>query len=105
MGSNKEKLAAAVVTINLFFVAVAVMELAYLLWSTWKDRNLFIDLEFCCVYLLRKRKRIRKLMKKIRENISDEIFYLHDDFGEKRLSRRKLEEMYVNVIIQEGKYL
>ncbi|CAB4035655.1 Hypothetical predicted protein [Paramuricea clavata] len=103
MGSNKEKLAATVVTIDLFFGVVAFMELAYLLWSTWKDRNLFIDLEFCCVYLLRKRKRIRKLMKKIRENISDEIFYLHDDFGEKRLSRRKLEEMYVNVIIQEGR--
>jgi hypothetical protein len=42
-------------------------------------------------------------MKKIRENIPDEIFYLYDDFGEKRLSRRKLEEMYVNVIIQEGR--
>ena len=103
MGSNKEKLAAAVVTINLLFGVVAFMELAYLLWSTWKDRNFRTDLEFCCVYLLRKRKRIRKLMKKIRENISDETFYLHDDFGEKRLSRRKLEEMYVNVIIQEGR--
>jgi hypothetical protein len=28
---------------------------------------------------------------------------LHDDFGEVDLSRRKLEEIYVNVIIQEGR--
>jgi hypothetical protein len=103
VGSNKEKVATAAVTFNFFFAAVAFIELAYLFWSTYIDRNLFTDLEFCSVYLLRKRKRIRKLMKKIRENIPNEIFYLHDDFGEKRLSRRKLEEMYVNVIIQEGR--
>ena len=103
MGSKKETVAVTVVTINFLIIIVACMELAYLLWSTWKDDNLLTDLEFCSVYLLRKRKRIRKLMKKIRENISDEIFSLHDDFGEKDLSRRKLEEMYVNVIIQEGR--
>jgi hypothetical protein len=103
MGSKKEKVAVTVVTINFLIVIVACMELAHLLWSTWKDDNLLTDLEFCSVYLLRKRKRIRKLMKKIRENISDEIFSLHDDFGDKRLSRRKLEEIYVNVVIQEGR--
>jgi hypothetical protein len=103
MGSNKEKVVAAVVAINFLIGSVAFMELAYLLWSTWKDRNLFTDVEFCCVYLLKKRRRIRKFMKKIRENISDEIFYLHDDFGEKQFSRRKLNEMYVNVIILEGR--
>ena len=102
-GNKIEKAAIAVVTINSFLGTVAFMELAYLLWSTWKDPNLFTDLEFCCVYLLRKRRIIRKLIKKVRENISSEIFYLHDDFGEKRLSRRKLEEIYVNVIIQEGR--
>ena len=42
-------------------------------------------------------------MKTIRENISDYLFYLHDDFGEKRLSRRELKEMYVNVIILGGR--
>ncbi len=102
-GNKIEKAAIAVVSINSFFGTVAFMELAYLLWSTWNDTNLFTDLEFCCVYLLRKRKRIRKLIKKVREKIPNEIFYLHDDFGEKRLSRRKLEEIYVNVIIQEGR--
>ena len=54
-GNKIEKAAIAVVTINSLFGTVAFMELAYLLWSTWKDPNLFTDLEFCCVYLLRKR--------------------------------------------------
>ena len=103
MGNKIEQIGAAVVTINFLFSTVAFVELAYLLLSTWKDSSLFTDLEFCCVYLLRKRKRIRKLIKTVREKISNEIFYLHDDFGEKRLSRRKLEEVYVNVIIQEGR--
>ena len=103
VGSKKEILADAVVTINFLTGTLAFMEFVYLLWSSWKDHNLFNDLEFCSVYLLRKRKRIRKLIKKIREEISDDIFCLHDDFGAKRLSRRKLEEMYINVIIQEGR--
>ena len=103
MGNKIEQVGTAVVTINFLFSTVAFVELAYLVWSSWKDDNLLTDLEFCCVYLLRKRKRIRKLFKKIREKIPPEIFYLHDDFGEKRMSRRKLEEMYINVIIQQGR--
>ena len=103
MGRKNEKLTATVVTVNFVYGIVALTEFTYLLWSAWKDHTLCTDMEFCCVYLLRKRKRIRKLIKKIRENISSDIFYLHDDFGDQRLSRRKLEEMYVNVIITEGR--
>ena len=103
MGSKNEKLVSTVVTANILFGTATFMELAYLLRSTWNDRSLCNDMEFCCVYLLRKRKRIRKVINKIRENIPDEFFRLYDDFGEKDLSRRKLEEIYVNVIIQEGR--
>jgi adenylate kinase len=103
MGSKMEKLVSTVVTANIVFGTATFMELAYLMWSTWKDRSLCTDMEFCCVYVLRKRKRIRKLIKKIRESIPDEFFRLHDEFGEEDLSRRKLEEIYVNVIIQEGR--
>ena len=103
VGTKIEKLTTTVITINFFYGSAALTEFVYLLWSAWKDRSLSTDMEFCCVYLLRKRKRIRKLIKKIRENVSNDIFYLHDDFGEKCLSRRKLEKMYVNVIIQEGR--
>jgi GTPase SAR1 family protein len=103
MSSKNEKVVETVITINFLFGTEAFIELAYLLWSTWKDRSLLADVEFCCVYLLRKRKRIRKIIKNIREKAVDDTFYLHDDFGEKHLSRRKLEEIYINVIIQEGR--
>jgi GTPase SAR1 family protein len=103
MSSKNEKVVATVITINFLFGTEAFIELAYLLWSTWKDRSLLADVEFCCVYLLRKRKRIGKVIKNIREKAVDDTFYLHDDFGEKHLSRRKLEEIYINVIIQEGR--
>ena len=103
MGSKNEKVAATVIAINFLFGTEAFIELAYLLWSAWKDRTLLADVEFCCVYLLKKRKRIRKVIKNIREKAFDNTFYLHDDFGEKHLSRRKLEEIYINVIIQEGR--
>ena len=39
----------------------------------------------------------------IRENQSENLISMLDDFGGKRLSRRKLEEIYVNVIIQDGR--
>ena len=103
MGKKKEIIALIVATINFLFVIMAFMELSYLLWSSWKDDNLLFDLEFCCVYILGKRKRIQELMREIRGKISDDVFYLHDDFGEKRLSRRKLEEMYINALILEGR--
>lgn len=103
MGSEFEKLVATVVTVNFFYGTAAFTELVNLLWSAWKDRSLCTDIEFCCVYLLRKRKRIRKFMKKIRDAMSTDIFYLRDDFGEGHRSRRNVEEMYVNVIIQEGR--
>ena len=103
MGSKNEKISATVITMNLLFGIEAFIELAYLLRSSWKDCTFVSDREFCCVYLLRRRERIKKIMNKIRENVSDEVFYLHDDFGEKALSRRKLNEIYINVIVQEGR--
>ena len=103
MSNKNEKISATVITINILFATEAFIELTYLLWSSWKDRTFVSDREFCRVYLLRKRERIRKIMNKIMKHVSDEAFYLLDDFGEKALSRRKLNEIYINVIIQEGR--
>jgi GTPase SAR1 family protein len=103
MGKKNEKVSATVITINVLFSTEAFIELAFLLWSTCKDHSLMADMEFCCVYLLRKRNRITKLMKNVRKNVSHALFYLHEDFGEQRLTRRKLEEIYINLTIQEGR--
>ena len=103
MGSKKENVGSTVVIVNFLIVVVAFAELVYLLWSTRKDPYLSTDIEFCCVYVLRKRKTIRKMVKRIKENISDEVFVLFDDFGEERRSRRKLKDIYINLIMQEGR--
>ena len=102
-GGKNEMLVAISIIVNFLFGTVALTRLACLMWSTWNDRDLCTDFEFCCVYLLGKREGNRELIKNIRKNISKDICYLYDDFGEERLSRRKLEEIYVNVIIQEGR--
>ena len=102
MGSNNKGLAVAVVTVNCIIGTVAFVELVYLLCLARKNHNLLTDREFCRVYL-RKRKRIRKLLRIIRENIPEHLLQVYDDFGGKRLSRRELKKMYVNVIIQEGR--
>ena len=102
MGSNNKGLAVAVVTVNCIIGTVAFVELVYLLCLARKNHNLLTDREFCRVYL-RKRKRIRKLLRIIKENIPEHLLQVYDDFGEKRLSRRELKKMYVNVIIQEGR--
>ena len=102
MGSNNKGLAMAVVTVNCIIGTLAFVELVYLLCVARKNHNLLTDREFCRVYL-RKRKRIRKLLRIIRENIPEHLLQVYDDFGEKRLSHRELKKMYVNVIIQEGR--
>ena len=102
MGSKNEILAVAVVTVNFVVGTVAFVELVHLLWSAWKDHKLLTDREFCRVYL-RKRKRIRKLLRIIRQNIPKHLLQVYDDFGGKRLSHIELKKMYVNVIIQEGR--
>ena len=102
MASNNKGLAVAVATVNYIIGTVAFVELVYLLHSAWKDHNLLTDREFCCTYL-RKRKPIRKLLEVMRKKIPKHLLQMYDDFGGKRLSFRKLEEIYINVIIQEGR--
>ena len=103
MGSKIETLAVAVVTTNFLTSTVAFIEVAYLLCLSWKNHDLRTDLEFCCCYILRKRKGIRKLIRKIRKKISVDILELRDDFGGEILLSRNLEEIYINVIILEGR--
>ena len=102
MSSKNEILATTVVTVNFVVGTVAFVELVYLLCSAWKNRNLLTDLEFCRVYL-RKHKTIRELQRIIMKKIPKHLLQVHDDFGGKDLSIRKLKDMYINVIIQEGR--
>ena len=103
-GQKSRKLFAAVAIWNVFFVVLpAVLELIYFAWVTFNDRSFVTEQEFCTVYLLRKRKRIRKWVNKIRASFSPNLFQVKHDFGGIDISRRGLDEIYVNVIIKEGR--
>ena len=99
VGTKKGLIASTVVLVNCLFVVLALAELIYLLWSAWKDPNLSTDIEFCCVYILGKRGRIGELLKRIKKDVSDEVFNLSVNSREKR----KLKDIYINVIMQEGR--
>ena len=103
MGDESRDVAIAFIVVSFVFDAIAFIEFVYLLWRACIDRSFSTDIEFCCVYLLRKRKSIRELITDIRRNISHHTFDLNDDFGGKRRSCRRLEDVYVDVIIQEGR--
>ena len=103
-GEKSTILFAAVAIWNVFFVVLpAVLELIYFAWVALNDRSFVTEQEFCAVYLLRKRKRIRKLVNKVRASLSPNLFKVNDDFGGIDISRRGLDEIYVNVIVNEGK--
>ena len=102
-GERSQTLVHAVATINVFVVTLACVELGYILWCVCSDRSFITDQEFCTVYLLRRRKRIRKFVNNARRkfNLQDEL-QVEDDFGGTNISTRPIEDIYVNVIIQEG---
>ena len=105
--SGKSKtLVYIVATVDVCLVTLAFLELGYIAWLAFNDRDFMADQEFCTVYLLRKRKRIRKLVNKVRERFNsddEEVFQLKDDFGGTQISMRPLDDIYVDVVIQEGR--
>ncbi len=97
-GANSKTLVHFVATVDVIIVTLALLELGYIAWLVFNDRDFMTDQEFCTVYLLRKRKRVRKVVNKIRERVRSEVFLLPDNFGG---SPRSLEDIYVHVVIQE----
>ena len=106
IGRKSKTLVYIVATVDVCLVTLSFLELGYIVWLAINDRDFMTDQEFCTVYLLRKRKRIRKLVNKVRDRFDpddEEVFQLKDDFGGPEISLRPLEDIYVNVVIQEGR--
>ncbi|XP_028416259.1 protein NLRC5-like [Dendronephthya gigantea] len=101
--SRSKTIVITVAIADVVLVILTFLELGYLAWIIYNDRDLMSDREFCTVYLLRKRKRIRKFVNKVRERFSEETFQLNDDFGDLANSFRNFKDIYVNVVIQEGR--
>ena len=106
VGGKSKKLVHVVAIVDCVVVALTFVELGYIAWLAINDRNFITDQAFCTVYLLRKHKRIRKVVNKFRGRFNPddlELFQMKDDFGEADISLRPLCDIYVNVIIQEGR--
>ena len=98
VGRKSKSLINIVASVDVVVVALTCVELGYIAWLTFSDRNFITDQEFCTVYLLRKRKRIRKMVNNVRERFNpddQEVFQLKDDFGDTEISLRSLKDIYV----------
>ena len=103
-GKESRNLVIAVATWNVFLVVLpTVLELIYIARATFQDRNFITDQEFSTVYILRKRKRTRKFVNKVRATFGQDLFEVQNDFSGIDISRSGLDEMYVHVIVKEGR--
>ena len=101
-GERSQALVVVVAAIDISVVIMTCLELGYIAWCVYRDRDFMTDQEFCTVYLLRKRKRIRKFVNKARRRFNPGKLGIKDDFGGPKISLRPIEDIYVNVMIQEG---
>ena len=103
LGSKSISLARTVWTVDIIFSLVTLVEVVYLVWRYFKDKYFARDIVFCCVYLLGKRKTIRKIINSYKKKLANnqEVFKLDN------LSFQKgtIDEMYVKLIIQTGRQI
>ncbi|XP_028391955.1 protein NLRC5-like [Dendronephthya gigantea] len=133
MGGKKQQVVVGFITINFLVDAVTLVEIVYLLWSAWKRPTFKTDQEFIGVYLEKKHaeatpntskpyssyspnqelnQEIHEITQEansnspnhevhemIQKNKSKHLFTMNDVLGEKQ----KLDEIYINVIIQDGR--
>ena len=71
-GSKSATLAKAVWIVDVIFSLITLLEAVYLVWRNCKDKHFAHDLEFCSVYLLGKRKTIRKIKHNYRKKLAND---------------------------------
>ena len=101
LGSKSISFARAVRIVDIIFSLVTLVEAVYLVWRNCKDKYFARDIVFCSVYLLGKRKTIRKIINNYRKKLANdqEVFKL-DVLS---LQKGTLDEMYIKLIIQTGR--
>ena len=117
IGRKSKTLVYIVATVDVCLVTLSFLELGHITWLAFNDRDFMNDETFCTVYLLRKRSRKsvnqvsgfildEGFFNKIRERFNSEgVLELMDDFGASEYSRRSVEDIYVDVVIQEEREL
>ncbi|XP_046842539.1 NACHT, LRR and PYD domains-containing protein 3-like [Xenia sp. Carnegie-2017] len=100
-GRKSEILIKIVAYFDVIVLILTALELCYLAYVGCTDSFFLTDREFCTVYLLRKRERFRKWLRKIKYNFyTYKLFEVYDDYGDNQKIWRKLDDIYVNIIMQ-----
>ncbi|XP_046842658.1 NACHT, LRR and PYD domains-containing protein 12-like [Xenia sp. Carnegie-2017] len=101
-GDKSELLIQTVASVDVIIMMLTTLELCWLTYLAIDDKFFTTDREFCSVYLLQKHERFRKWLAKIKKNFDSRntLFEIHDDFGDKEMCWKNLDDIYVNVIIQ-----
>ena len=108
LGSKNSSLAKAVWILDIIFSLISVAETVHLVWKKWIKKDYPNDIEFCRVYLLRKRK-TSKIKELISERIEEIISNYKNGLENTKLFKiqcglnETLDEMYVKLIIQPGR--
>ena len=108
LGSKNSSLAKAIWILDIIFSLVSVAETVHLVWKKWIKKDYPNDIEFCRVYLLRKRKTC-KIKELISERIEEIISNYKNGLENTKLFKiqyglnETLDEMYVKLIIQPGR--
>ena len=98
----------AIWILDIIFSLVSVAETVHLVWKKWIKKDYPNDIEFCRVYLLRKRKTC-KIKELISERIEEIISNYKNGLENTKLFKiqyglnETLDEMYVKLIIQTGR--
>ena len=108
LGSKNSSLAKAIWILDIIFSLVSVAETVHVVWNKWIKKDYPNDIEFCRVYLLRKRKTC-KIKELISERIEEIISNYKNGLENTKLFKiqyglnETLDEMYVKLIIQPGR--
>ncbi|XP_046841872.1 NACHT, LRR and PYD domains-containing protein 12-like [Xenia sp. Carnegie-2017] len=108
-GDKSEYVIKAVLSFDFIVITLTILELCYLTYKTWTDNSFKREDKFCTVYLNfvpRRTKECGKLLEEIKNNFdTNEVFEIHDDFGNETKEWRNLNDIYINVLMQEDRQL
>ncbi|XP_046842714.1 NACHT, LRR and PYD domains-containing protein 3-like [Xenia sp. Carnegie-2017] len=117
---KSEILIKAVLSVDFIVITLTILELCYLTYKAWVDKSFKKEEKFSTVYLnfvplqkddcanplKGKKEEFGKHLEEIKNNFkTDELFEIHDDFGNEMKEWRNLDDIYINVLMQAERQL
>ncbi|XP_046841840.1 NACHT, LRR and PYD domains-containing protein 3-like [Xenia sp. Carnegie-2017] len=100
-GDESETIFCIVATVDVVVMILTIFELIYLAYMFYNFRCFASENEFFTVFILQKRSVFPKWLEKMKKTYEE--FEMSEDFGGDKKDWRKLDDIYVNVIMQTGR--